>query len=377
MADEYLQFVFLTGVTKFSQVSVFSGFNQADDLSMVKEYEAIWGITQEELDKYFSSSLSNLAQALYCSPEQAAKLLKAQYDGYHFSEGMTDVYNPFSLLKAFKHNKLDNYWADSGSPSYLIRLMNHCNERLDQLAGHYYPSESFIACNADHEYPLPMMYQSGYLTIKGYDIERNRFLLDLPNNEVKDVLLYGIANSYFQSKNKAKIISDDLSLFLKRGDLESFFNSLTSFLASIPYSMRRKNDEVERERYFQYTFYLILRLISSFEIKLEQQQSEGRVDCIVETSVYIYIFEFKLDASARRALQQIEDRGYARTYLTDKRFLFKVGVSFSSKTGTIAEWLKSESWYCHLHGFDISPLHMLMCGFLYLVPWVLPALLLY
>ena len=107
--------------------------------------------------------------------------------------------------------------------------------------------------------------------------------------------------------------------------------------------MRRKNDEVERERYFQYTFYLILRLISSFEIKLEQQQSEGRVDCIVETSVYIYIFEFKLDASARRALQQIEDRGYARTYLTDKRFLFKVGVSFSSKTGTIAEWLKSES----------------------------------
>ena len=111
--------------------------------------------------------------------------------------------------------------------------------------------------------------------------------------------------------------------------------------------------------------------------QLEQQQSEGRVDCIVETSVYIYIFEFKLDASARRALQQIEDRGYARTYLTDKRFLFKVGVSFSSKTGTIAEWLKSESWYCHLHGFDISPLHMLMCGFLYLVPWVLPALLLY
>lgn len=339
LADEYLQFVFLTGVTKFSQVSVFSGFNQADDLSMVPKYDAICGITNEELAKYFTQSLAELAQALGCSKEQVIGRLKEQYDGYHFSYSMRDVYNPFSLLKAFQHNNINNYWADSGSPSYLIRLLNKCNESIDQLAGRYFPSESFITANANNEYPLPMLYQSGYLTIKDYDSRRNRFLLDFPNNEVKSSFLSGVVNSYFQIQDKAKILAEDLSFALSNGDLAEFFQQLTAFMASIPYSMRRKADEVERERYFQYTFYLILRLLSSFNIKLEQQQSEGRVDCIVETNEYVYIFEFKLDGSAQQALQQIKDKGYARSYLADQRTLFKVGVNFSSQTGTIAQWL--------------------------------------
>ena len=216
--------------------------------------------------------------------------------------------------------------------------MNHYHEGIDQLANNYYSLDAFINYKADVEYPLPMIYQSGYLTIKDYDKDMNLFLLDFPNNEVKKGFLAMIAANYLQCNVQLESWMPKAVFALKRGMPEEFRKMLTSFLASIPYTMRRKENERERERYFQYTFYLLLRLMSVYTVLAEREQSEGRVDCIVETPRYVYLFEFKLDGSAAEALKQIEDKGYARPYEADTRKLYKVGVSFSSTTGTIEDW---------------------------------------
>ena len=337
-ADAHLRFVFLTGVTKFSQVSVFSGFNQPKDISMYDDYEALCGITEEELHTLFAEPIRKMADAEGYSEDEMKDRLKQHYDGYHFSEKMTDIYNPFSILNAFDAKRIRNYWFTSGTPSYLIRLMNHYHEGIDQLANNYYSLDDFINYKADVEYPLPMIYQSGYLTIKDYDKRRNRFLLDFPNNEVKNGFLNMVASNYLNTKKDTSNTAQDLAFALEDGLPDEFRKILASFLASIPYSMRRKENERERERYFQYTFYLLLRLMSVYTVLAEREQSEGRVDCIVETPRYVYLFEFKLDGSAAEALKQIEDKGYARPYEADTRKLYKVGVSFSSTTGTIEDW---------------------------------------
>ena len=337
-ADKYLQFVMLTGVTKFSQVSVFSGFNQPKDISMDPRYESLCGITQEEMERYFHEPISELAEKDECTYEEMKERLKAQYDGYHFSENLTDIYNPFSVLNALDSRRIRDFWFTSGTPSYLIRLMNHFHKGIDELTNKYYLPDEFINYKADIEYPLPMIYQSGYLTIKDFDRDSNLFLLDFPNNEVKSGFLAMVATNYLQCKMPLESWMVKAVFALKRGQLEEFRKMLTSFLASIPYTMRRKENEPERERYFHYTFYLLLRLMSVYAVLTEKEQSEGRVDCIVETPQYVYIFEFKLDGTAAEALQQINDKGYARPYEASERKVYKVGVNFSSKTGTIDEW---------------------------------------
>ena len=338
LADASLRFVFLTGVTKFSQVSVFSGFNQPKDISMFDKYEALCGITEEELHTRFAEPIREMAASEGCTEEEMRQRFKRHYDGYHFSEGMTDIYNPFSVLNAFDSQRIRDYWFASGTPTYLIRLMNHFHEGIDQLTGKYYSLDEFVNYKADTEYPLPMIYQSGYLSIKDYDKDSNLFLLDFPNNEVKSGFLAMVAANYLQCKMPLESWMVKAVFALKRGQLDEFRKMLTSFLAGIPYTMRRKENEPERERYFQYTFYLLLRLMSVYTVLVEKEQSEGRVDCIVETPQYVYIFEFKLDGTATEALQQIEEKGYAREYEADARQVVKVGVNFSSKTGTIEEW---------------------------------------
>ena len=338
VADSHLQFVLLTGVTKFSQVSVFSGFNQPKDISMDARYETLCGITQEELDSYFVEPVSAMAERNRCSFEEMKFLLKQKYDGYHFSDNMTDVYNPFSLLNALDSLRLQDYWFSSGTPTYLIRLLAHFKENMNELTGKYYRTEEFIDYKADVEQPLPMIYQSGYLTIKDYDMRRNTFLLDFPNNEVKNGFLTAIATSYLQPKKRVEGWIFDVLDALEAGEPDTLRTLFTSFLSSIPYTMRRKEDERERERYFQYTFYLILRLISVYTVYVEKVQSQGRVDCVLETPQYVYIFEFKLDGTADEALRQIEEKGYANEYASDTRTLYKIGASFSSETGTIGDW---------------------------------------
>ena len=195
-ADEHLRFVLLTGVTKFSQVSVFSGFNHPKDISLDTRYEALCGITQDEIDSCFTDAISEMAEEYSCSFEEMRAQLKRQYDGYHFSRKMTDIYNPFSLLNALDSKSLEDYWFRSGTPTYLIRLLNHFNENVNELTGKYYSPSEFIDYKADVERPLPMIFQSGYLTIKGYDMDFNTFLLDFPNNEVKNGFLTLVASSY-------------------------------------------------------------------------------------------------------------------------------------------------------------------------------------
>ena len=337
-ADEHLQFVLLTGVTKFSQVSVFSGFNQPKDISMDGRYEALCGITQDEIDRYFPQPIADMAADYRCTPGEMKQRLKQQYDGYHFSKRLTDVYNPFSLLNALDSRSVDDYWFRSGTPTYLIRLLAHFNENINELTGKYYRPEEFVDYKADVERPLPMIFQSGYLTIKNYDFQFNTFLLDFPNNEVKNGFLTMLATSYLKPQEEMGTWIRSVVMTLQEGDTDRLRTLFTSFLASIPYTMRRKEGEAERERYFQYTFYLIMRLVSVYTVYVEKAQSQGRVDCVVETPQYVYIFEFKLDGTAAEALQQIEDRGYAREYAADTRQLYRVGVGFSSETGTVSDW---------------------------------------
>ena len=334
-ADESLKFVFLTGVTKFSQVSVFSGFNQPDDISMTAKYDALCGITEQEMIETFAEPIAEMGRNYGCDFEQMVEMLRKQYDGYHFSQKMIGVYNPFSLLNAFSKLTIQDYWFRTGTPTYLVHLLNNSRENLDELVGKYYPTSQFIDYKADKEMPLPMIYQSGYLTIKDYKMRTNTFLLDFPNDEVKRGFTAVLANNYLKPKEDADSVITYCVDDLYDGNIETFITRLTSFFAGIPYSMHQKKD---KEQFFHYTFYLLLRLLSTYVTYTEKLQSQGRVDCIVETDKFVYIFEFKLDGTAEEALKQIEDKGYATEYASDSRKLFKVGVNFSSETGTISDW---------------------------------------
>lgn len=338
LADADLQFVLLTGVTKFSQISVFSGFNQPNDISMSPQFEALCGITDEELELYFHSVIQKLADNYDYSYDEMRMVLRRQFDGYHFSGRLKGVYNPFSILNTFFNMDIRDYWFKTGTPTYLVRLLQDNHENLSDLTGKYYDESEFVDYRADKEKPLPMIYQSGYLTIKDYDREMRTYLLDFPNDEVKNGFVTMTANSYFATKEDAGSWVRSVVVALKRGELEKFKTLFTSFLASIPYTARRKENETEKERYFTYTLYLIFRIASCYITYIEKEQSYGRLDCCVETPKYVYIFEFKLDGSAKDALQQIDDRGYANEFQSSGKTIYKIGVNISSETGTVADW---------------------------------------
>ena len=341
-ADAHLRFVLLTGITKFSQVSMFSGVNQPDDISIDARFDSICGITELELYTVFADSIAELADSLGITVEQAKEELKQRYDGYHFSDRLTDIYNPFSLLNTFAKNKPDNYWFRSGTPSFLMRLLANTQEDVMQYTGQYFGEDMFLNYKADTAMPLPMIFQSGYLTIKAVDRDFNTYLLDFPNREVREGLVTLLMSNYVQPKEDTKSWVTKIVRALRTADLDLVRRLFTSFLADTPYSMRPKKDQKDRELYFHYTFYLLMRIISCYTVYTEKQLSEGRADCIIETSGQVYIFEFKLDGTAQEALQQIHDRGYATAYAADTRRKFLLGVSFSSKTGTTEEWQVEE-----------------------------------
>ena len=338
LADNDLQFVLLTGVTKFSQISVFSGFNQPNDISMDNQFDALCGITDEELQHYFHEQIQELADAYGNTYEEMCKALKKRFDGYHFGRRLKGVYNPFSILNTFYKMDIRDYWFSTGTPTYLIRLLQDYHENLNDLTGKYYDESEFVDYRADSERPLPMIYQSGYLTIKDYDREMESYLLDFPNDEVKKGFVTMTANSYLATREDTGSWGRSAVIALKRGELDKFKTLLTSFLASIPYTARRKENETEKERYFSYTLYLIFRIASCYITYIEKEQSYGRLDCCVETAKHVYIFEFKLDGSADVALQQIEDRGYATEFEASGKTIYKIGVDISSETGTVADW---------------------------------------
>lgn len=337
-ADDDLQFVLLTGVTKFSQVSVFSGFNQPKDISMRQKYETLCGISEAEIDSYFRESIMQMAELNHCSYDKMRASLRRRYDGYHFGEDAQGIYNPYSLLNALDSNKIKDYWFETGTPSYLVRLLEKTNENLDELAGKYFAQNQFENYRADSQLPLPMIFQSGYLTIKAYKSKTDKYLLDFPNDEVKKGFASFVADSYLKTKKSSESWVGDLVDALEDGNLDQFRTLFTSFLASIPYTVRRKEDEHERERHFTYTLYLIFRIASCYVTYAEKAQSQGRLDCVVETDKHVYIFEFKLDGTAAEALKQIDSKGYATEYLASGKTVHKIGLSISSETGTVEDW---------------------------------------
>ena len=335
LADSDLQFVLLTGVTKFSQVSVFSGFNQPDDISMSGKYEALCGITKDELLSVFDEPIHELAAKLRRSYEDTVELLKKKYDGYHFGDEMIEIFNPFSILTCFNKLQLRNFWFASGTPSYLVRLLAHCNENINELVGKYYDASQFIDYKADVEQPLPMIYQSGYLTIKDFNERLYTYKLDFPNEEVRNGFIDAVASGYFKGNQSPTAWIIDVTTSLEKGDTAKFEKLMTSLLSSISYRFQRKQDQMECERYFQYTFYLIVKMLGFYNAVAEKETSEGRIDCVVECPDYVYIIEFKLNGSAEAALNQIDEKGYAKPYAADSRKVIVLGINFSSEKGTI------------------------------------------
>ena len=339
LADPDLQFVLLTGVTKFSQVSVFSGFNQPDDISMNGRYEALCGITEEELLTVFDEPIHALAKKYRLSYEDTVSRLKKKYDGYHFGEEMIDIFNPFSILNCFNAMRMRDYWFTSGTPTYLLRLLSHSEENINELVGRYYDARQFVDYKADLERPLPMIYQSGYLTIKDFNERLFTYLLDFPNEEVRNGFIDAVASGYFKDTSSPVSWVLDVTNSLENGDTDRFEKQMTSLLSSVSYRFQRKQDVKECERYFQYTFFLIVKMLAFYSTVAEKETSEGRIDCVVECPGYVYIIEFKLDGSAEKALRQIEEKGYAKPYAADSREVISLGINFSSETGTIDGFL--------------------------------------
>ena len=340
-ADADLRFVFLTGVTKFAQVSVFSGFNNAQDISMVPDFDTLCGISQEELDTNFHDAIEALGKANGLSYEETAQLLKETYDGYHFSKAMTDIYNPFSLLNTFKRKDFSDYWFATGTPTYLLRLLAHNDEDLSQIVGREYTTQQFVDYRATVEAPVPMIYQSGYLTIKSYNRETRRYVLDLPNKEVSNGFLSLEAASYFQDKQgRTSSFVIDAAIALRNGQIDKFHDMLVDFIASLPFNLRVDNTKKSYEKEFHMVVFLIIRLIASQEFITfnEMPNSDGIADMVLHTPNYVYIFEFKLDIPASKALAQIEEKGYAAPYAHDARKVYRIGCSFSSETGRVADW---------------------------------------
>lgn len=342
-ADASLRFVLLTGVTKFSQITVFSGFNQPKDISMDARYDAICGFTEAEIHTVFADSIREMAAKFGHSEEATKAALKKQYDGYHFSSALLDIYNPFSIINAFDKLDLDDYWYRSATPTYLAKLIDGHRLNLQKLTDEQYPSSYFMSYKADAEEPLAMLYQSGYLTIKSYDKEDRLFTLDYPNDEVRRGFVTLVANGYFMASETASDLwVTKINRMYRRCDLDGLREAYTSFLASIPYEANKDTRALDFETHYQYTFYIINRLLSCYTTLIEKQNSKGRADIIVESDNDVYVFEFKLDGTADEALRQIEEKQYALPYLGGPRKVHRIGVSISSKTRTVEEWKLGE-----------------------------------
>ncbi len=335
--DHYLKFVFLTGVTKFSKVSIFSDLNHLQDISIDRRYDGICGITEEELRESFAPEISDMADEYDISFDECLERLKKMYDGYHFHHKGVGVYNPFSLINAFAKKEFGSYWFETGTPTFLVdRLKNIDIDIKEFTDGSLYAEESELKdYRSDNPNPIPLLYQTGYLTIVDYDDESRYYGLGYPNQEVRYGFLKSLAPMVLHREKEARPL--DLRSFLndiKHAEIDSFMNRFVALYANIPYV----NDEKETESNFQNVIYIVFMLLGQF-VKTEVHNATGRADVIVETNEYIFIFEFKRDKSAKEALNQIEDKGYAAPYAADDRKLYKIGVNFVTENRSIDEWI--------------------------------------
>ena len=332
--DEWLRFVFITGISKFSQLSIFSELNNLKRITMVPEYSAICGITEQELHEQWGDAVTEMAADIGITTEEAYRQLKECYDGNHFAEDLTDVYNPFSLLNALVDRRIKDHWFETGTPTVLVNMLQKFNTDITRLEGSMATSEEFDAPTEKMQSVLPLFYQSGYLTIKGYDRDTDTYTLGYPNNEVYQGMMRALAPYYVWDDTLATTNSIvEMYRDLRAGDLDGMLQRLKVFLSSIPYA-----EGANTEGHFRQLLYVVFSLMGSY-LLTEGRTAIGRIDVVWQSRTDVYVFELKMDQPAQKALEQIDEKGYMIPFTYDGRQLHKIGLSFSTKTRTIEEWV--------------------------------------
>ena len=331
--EEYIRFAFITGVSKFTQVSIFSDMNNLEDLTMDPKFAGICGFTQEECEKYFAEWIVENAEELEITQAAYLAKLKDMYNGIRFSKKDLSLYNPVSFTNAMDNCELDNYWIETGTPAFLINLMKKDKFNFENIEGIELYKDDFSSYEIDSLSIEALLYQTGYLTIKGYDIEETLFTLDYPNREVRESFIKAVARYYSkESKARVSVVFNKLYTSLLENNLENFIQALKVYYANIDYDIQDKDEQC-----YQLIFYLVFSNLK-FRVKTEVKTNKGRMDAVVETADRIYIFEFKLDQSAQVAIDQIKEKEYYQKYLLDKKELVLVGVNFDSKAGNVDDW---------------------------------------
>ena len=342
MLEPKIKFCFITGITKFSQLSIFSTINNLTNVTMDPSFASICGITEKELGSVMAEDIRLLSTAYEESPELMHERLKEQYDGYHFSRNSEGVYNPYSLLKAFKQKEVSNYWFESGTPTFLIRQMQLFRTDITAMEQLEVPASAFDQPTENMLDALPLLYQSGYLTIKGYDREAQMYTLSIPNQEVRVGYADGLLPYYTGLRGSDVQAGFALKFWraLKKNDINLALEELKAYMAGIPYVegfKKKLADAANAEGFYEYTLYLIFSMLNVY-VRTQVKCSKGRADMVVWMPNAIYVMELKVNGTAEDALRQIEEKGYAKPYYTDGRKVVKAGVSFSPETMTVGDW---------------------------------------
>lgn len=333
--DNAIRFAFLTGVTKLGKMSIFSGLNNLNDISMDARYADICGISEDELKSTFGESVEELARANELSVGDCYKKLAQMYDGYHFTENSVGIYNPFSLLNTFNSGKFRMYWFETGTPTFLVRYLKQGNYNLDNISRNDVSLETLTGSNYVSPAPITLMYQAGYLTIRGFNPDFFTYNLDYPNEEVKRGFMHSLSQLFAPA-----LIDGELSVYqfvrdVRSGNTEAFMNRLTAFFAGNSYEIQG-----DLELYFQNVMSIMLKMMGLY-VKTEYQTSNGRIDIVFDTDKYVYIIELKRDQSPEIALRQIEEKGYDKPFMASGKQIIKLGINFSSETKTIDGWAEA------------------------------------
>ncbi|MBR6979472.1 MAG: ATP-binding protein [Prevotella sp.] len=340
--EAMIRFCFITGITKFSQLSIFSTLNNITNITLLPEFAAICGITGEEIDEQMQPDVARLAERYKCSPAEMRQMLRDTYDGYHFAGESPDIYNPFSLMKAFNERRLANFWFESGTPSYLLRQMRRFHTDITKLDDLEVPASSFDQPTENMEDALPLLYQSGYMTIKDYDFYGQSYTLGIPNKEVRVGFTEGLLPSITGMRGGDVQMGFALRFWraLRVKDTDLALRELQAYLEGLPYveGFKKKLEEViVAEGFYEWTFYLIFSMLNVY-VQTQVKCARGRADMVVFMPDTIYVMELKLNGTAQDALDQINDKGYALRYATDPRPVVKVGMGFSIEKRALTEY---------------------------------------
>lgn len=328
--DSYIRFAFLTGVTKFSKVSIFSDLNNLNDISLGDDYSSICGISEEELHRVFQLHVERLAEYQKMTVDEAYAELKKRYDGYHFSKNSCGMYNPFSVLNALYKRDFGSYWFETGTPTFLVKLLKERDYNLERMANEEVDADTLNAIDSMSNNPIPVIFQSGYLTIKSFDSEFDMYRLGFPNEEVREGFVKYLM-PYYTSIQTGKTAFQIMNFVkeVRGGRIDDFMARLKSFFADTPYELVK-----DLENHYQNVMYIVSTLCGLYT-KAEYHTSEGSIDMTIETADYVYLFEFKFEKSAEEALKQIADKHYAEPFVASGKKIFCIGANFSSNIRNI------------------------------------------